>query len=159
MGARRTTLYLGYITNMIFFGETAGGLVFTNRGIRGPPWYHDCVQSFRVLGRIVERTGNGITWKADPRHAEFIRKSYGVTSRSVSTPGIRDEADDIDGEVPIGKEVADRYRANTMRAQYLSSDRPVTLFTNLTGPSRSTTCSFFWRGSEQQWSAMIRCTC
>ena len=33
-----------------------------------PPGYHDCVQSMRVLGRIVERTAEGITWEA-PRHA------------------------------------------------------------------------------------------
>ena len=32
--------------------------------------------------------------------------------------------DDIEGEGPIDKEAADRYRANTMRAQHLSSDRP-----------------------------------
>ena len=83
-----------------------------------------CVQSIRVLGRIVEWTANGITWRADPRHAELIRKSFGVTSRSVTTPGVSDKLTDIEGEVPIDKEAPDRYRANTMRAQYLSSDRP-----------------------------------
>ena len=31
--------------------------------------------------------------------------------------------DDIEGETPLGKEAADRYRADTMCAQYLSSDR------------------------------------
>ena len=71
-------------------------------------------------------TAHGITWEADPRHAELIRKSFGVTGRSVATPGIRDKADDIEGEVPIGKEAAGRYRTKTMRAQYLSSDRPET---------------------------------
>ena len=55
---------------------------------------------------------------------ELISKSFGVTGRSVATPGVRDKLDDIEGEVPIGKEAADRYRANTMRAQYLSIDRP-----------------------------------
>ena len=64
------------------------------------------------------------TWEADLRHAELIRKSFGVTGRSVATPGVRDKLNDIEGEVPIDKEAADRYRANTMRAQYLSSDRP-----------------------------------
>ena len=46
-----------------------------------------------------------------------------INGRSVSTPGIRDKVDDIEGEVPIGKEAADRCQDNTMRAQYLSSDR------------------------------------
>ena len=58
------------------------------------------------------------------RHAELIRKSFGVTRRSVTTPGVRDKLNDIEGEAPIDKESADRHRANTMRAQYLSSDRP-----------------------------------
>ena len=47
-----------------------------------------------------------------------------MTSRSVATPGVRDELSDIEGEVPTDKEASDRYRANTMRAQNLSSDRP-----------------------------------
>ena len=82
------------------------------------------MQSIRVLGRIVEWTADGITWEADPRHAELIRKSFGVTGRSVATPGVRDKLTDIEGEVPIDKAPSDRYRANTMRAQYLSSDIP-----------------------------------
>ena len=80
-------------------------------------------KSIRVLGRLVEWTAEGITWEADSRHAEQIRKSFGVTGRSVTTPGVRDKLNDIEGEAPIDKESADRYRANTMRAQYLSSDR------------------------------------
>ena len=46
-----------------------------------------------------------------------------MTGRSVSTSGVRDKPDDIEGEVSISQKAADRYRANTMRAQYLSSDR------------------------------------
>ena len=80
------------------------------------PGYHDCVQSVRVLGRIVEWTAVGSTGIVGPRHAELIRKSFGVTGRSVATPGVRDKLTDIEGEVPIDKEAADRYHANTMRA-------------------------------------------
>ena len=82
------------------------------------------MQNIRVPGRIVEWTDDGITWEADLRHTELIRKSFGVSGQSVETPGVRDKLDDIQGEVPISKEAADRYRANTMRAQHLSSDRP-----------------------------------
>ena len=65
----------------------------------------------------MEGTIEGITWEADPRHAELIRKSFGMTGRSVTTPGVRDKLDDIEGKVPIDEEAADRYHANTMRAQ------------------------------------------
>ena len=46
---------LGYIVNVRwFFVKLQEFWVVTNRGILGPPGYHDCVQSIRVLGRIVE---------------------------------------------------------------------------------------------------------
>ena len=63
-----------------------------------------------------EWTDEGISWEADPRHAELIRKSFGVTDRSVSTPGAKDRLDDIEGETPLEKEAADRYRANARTA-------------------------------------------
>ena len=95
---------LGYIVNVrCFFVKLQEFWVVTNRGILGPPGYHDCVQSIRVLGRIVEWTADGITWEADPRHEELIRKSFGVTGRSVTTPGVREKLTDIEGEVPIDK--------------------------------------------------------
>ena len=54
---------LGYIVNVRwFFVKLQEFWVVTNRGILGPPGYHDCVQSIRVLGRMVERTADGITW-------------------------------------------------------------------------------------------------
>ena len=40
----------------------------------------------------------GVAWEADPRHAEFIRKSFGVTGRSVTPPGVIDKFDDFEGE-------------------------------------------------------------
>ena len=117
-------MHLDYIVNVrCFFVKLQVFWVVTNRGILGSPAYHDCVQSIRVLGRIVEWTADGLTWEADLRHADLIRKSFGVTGRSVATPGVRDKLNDIEGEVPIDKEASDRYRANTMRAQYPSSDR------------------------------------
>ena len=82
-----------------------------------------CAKHSSVV-RIVKWTAAGITWQADLRHVELIKKSFGVTSESVTTPGVRDKFSDIEGEVPIDKEASDRYLANTMRAQYLSSDKP-----------------------------------
>ena len=117
-------VFLGYIVNVkCIFAKLQEVGVVTNQGILGPSGFHDRAQNIRVPGRIVEWTDDGITWEADLRHAELIRKSFGVTGRSVETPGVRDKLDDIEGEVPTSKEAADRYRANTMRAQYLSTDR------------------------------------
>ena len=67
---------LGYIVNArCFFVKLQEFWVVTSRGILGPPGNHDCVQSIQVLGRIVERTADGITWEADPRHAERFRST------------------------------------------------------------------------------------
>ena len=107
----------------VFFAKLQEVWVVTNRRILGPSGYHECVQSIRVLGKIVEWTDDGITWEGDPQHSELIRKSFGVTSRSLATPGVRDKLDDSEREVPIGKEAADRHRARTTRAQKISSDR------------------------------------
>ena len=107
---------------MVLF-ESARVLVFHESRNPWASWIPRCVQSIRRLGRIVDWTADGITWEADPRHAELIRKLFGVTGRSVTTPGVRYKLDDTEWEVPIDEEAADRYRANTMRAQYLSSDR------------------------------------
>ena len=50
------------------------------------------------------------------QHAELIRKSFGVTSRSVSTPGDKERLVDIEGETLLEKVAADRHREKTMRA-------------------------------------------
>ena len=77
---------LGYIIYVKwFFSKLQEFWVVTNRGIIGPSGYHDCVKSIRVLGRIVEWTVECISWEADPRLADLVRKSFGVTGRSVST--------------------------------------------------------------------------
>ena len=52
-----TETTLGYISNVKwFFTKLEEFWVVTNRGILGPSGYHDCVQSIRVSGRIVEWT-------------------------------------------------------------------------------------------------------
>ena len=67
--ARRRLLGYSSMSSVFFFlAKLQEVWVVTNRGILGTPGYHDCVQS--------------ITCEADPRDAELIRKSYGVTGRS-----------------------------------------------------------------------------
>ena len=94
----------------------------TVRGVLGPKGYKDC-----VLGRIIGWTDEGITWEADPRHAEIVRKAYGVTT-TVVTPGVKIDSEAVDNEVPLEAAEEKRYRSMTMRAQYLSADRPETQF-------------------------------
>ena len=82
-------------------------------------------KSIRVQGRIVEWTADGITWEADPRHAELIRKSFG-RDRPIKLRHLASETNSLTlkERFPVDKAPSDRYRANTMRAQYLSSDIP-----------------------------------
>jgi hypothetical protein len=111
----------------------------TVRGIMGPPGYKDCVQELRVLGRLISWTAEGITWEADPRHAEIVCKSYGLRAgadtsastsaspkamRKITTPGVSDKQEELENEVPL--DIAQRalYRSMTMRTQYLTQDRP-----------------------------------
>ena len=89
----------GYTINVKwFFTKLQEFWVVTLRGILGPSAYHGFVRSIRVLGRIVDWTDEGISWEAYLRH-ELIRKSFGVTDRSVSTPGVKDRLDDIEGDL------------------------------------------------------------
>ena len=98
------------------FREASGGLSCHRSGI-------PCSSILPRLCAKHSRAGKnrGVAWEADPRHAELIRKSNGVTDRSDATPGIRDKADDIEGEDPISMEAADRYRANTMHHAFTVS--------------------------------------
>ena len=86
MGTCEMTLNLSVkIFNVTwFFVKLQEFWVVTNRGILGPSGYHDCVQSIRVLGRLVEWTAEGITWEADPRHAgthqEIVRRDRMISS-------------------------------------------------------------------------------
>ena len=106
---------LGYMVNVRHFSMKLQEFILASSE------YHDSLHSIRVPRRIVEWTADGITWEADPQHAELIRKSFGVTRRSVTAPGEGDKLTDIEGEVPMDKEASDRYRSNTMCAQ---CDRP-----------------------------------
>ena len=74
---------LGYIASVKwFFVKLQEFWVVTKRGILGPAGHHGCVQSIRVLGRLVEWTAEGITWEADTppcrTHQEFVRRDKTV---------------------------------------------------------------------------------
>ena len=50
------------------------------------------VQEIRFLNRVLAWQPEGLTWEADPRHAEMVIKQLGVdSSRSAATPGTKEE--------------------------------------------------------------------
>ena len=52
-------------------------------------------QEIRILNRVVRITPDGLTYEADPRHAELLSESMGLTSaNAVSTPGQKDPEPD-----------------------------------------------------------------
>ena len=99
------------------------------------------LQEVRVLNRVISWTADGVTYEADPRHAEILIRELGLEgSKSVTTPGAREEvakasavgigntgrlenlADDAAGAALSGQD-ATKYRGLAARANYLAQDR------------------------------------
>ena len=56
----------------------------------GPEKRH--LQEVRVFNRVLTWTATGITYEADPRHAEIIIRELGLeTCKPVTTPGARED--------------------------------------------------------------------
>ena len=89
----------------------------------GPKETHE--QEVRIVNRIVSWTEAGITYEADPRHAELmIKESQLVDGKGVVTPGTHDEgrtSSDKDEKLGPMQEIA--YRVLVARANHLSPDR------------------------------------
>ena len=50
------------------------------------------VKELRELNRVIKWESTGITWEADPRHAEMIVEQFEMTrAKPVTTPGLKDE--------------------------------------------------------------------
>ena len=99
------------------------------------------LQEIRVLNRVISWTADGVTYEADPRHAEIlIRELQLEGSKSVTTPGAREEVgkasvvvvDDAGKIVNLANESsgpdlskadATKYRGLAARANYLAQDR------------------------------------
>ena len=83
------------------------------------------VNEIRILGRILSRTEKGYTLEADPRHAEILIASEGLSEKSngVVTPGIKADAGD-EMSKPLDQDCASAYRSKCMRAAYMALDRP-----------------------------------
>ena len=82
------------------------------------------MKSIRILNRVVELTPGGIRYEADQRHAEIIIQEMQLKgeSKSVSTPGVKSEAQEASTELESDR--ATMYRALVARGNYLAQDRP-----------------------------------
>ena len=84
-----------------------------------------------MLGRILEWHRDGVTYEADPRHAEKIVRELGLEhAKGLSTPGVKPEKNNnlereiADTGVELTGAKTTQYRAVAARLNYLALDRP-----------------------------------
>ena len=86
----------------------------------------------RCLNRIIryDATADTLEWECDPRHAELICASMGLSGRSnaVTTPGVSLPLPDVAKDRALSVADCTLYRSVTMRASYMAQDRPELLF-------------------------------
>ena len=70
-------------------------------------------KEIRILNRIVRILPRGISYEADPRHAELLVKSLGLAeSKSVLTPGVKKPYDEAESDTAGIAEDAEEYIAS-----------------------------------------------
>ena len=74
------------------------------------------VSELRILNRVVRWTSEGLTYEADPRHADILQVGIAGAARSLSSPGTlsKDLSDDDDEALPDAE--AALYRSFAARA-------------------------------------------
>ena len=83
-----------------------------------------------VLNRIIgfDKSTGTVSYEADPRHAEHLVKALKMeNAKPVSTPAEKQKLNEVlaaEGMPGLPAEMASQYRSLTMRAAYLSLDRP-----------------------------------
>ena len=80
----------------------------------------------KILNRIVRATSMGFEYEADPRHAELIVESMGVSqTKGAATAGVKDTVTGDEGDVEyLDEHQATEYRSLAARGNYLAFDRP-----------------------------------
>jgi hypothetical protein len=89
-------------------------------------------QELRVLNRVLRWTEKGVTYEADPRHAEILVAGLLGGSRPVTTPGTAamnssaegEKDNEIEDDSPLEGEEVGLFRSYAARANYLAMDRP-----------------------------------
>ena len=97
------------------------------RGVLGPPEDSECCHEIVILNRLLTWTAEGVEWEADPRHVDLLVEATGATGAKISTPVVKskaEEEDDPELHAELDDSLTAIYRSCTMRASYLSQDRP-----------------------------------
>ena len=78
-----------------------------------------------MLNRVVRWTSRGLEYEADPRQAEkLIRDTELQGANSVTTPGVKPLAHQLEKEEPLSMADFTRFRGQAARANCLGPDRP-----------------------------------
>ena len=79
----------------------------------------------RVLNRVMTWSKQGVTWEADPRHAEALIRDMGVASENtVVTPGVKQSQEELENDDELTDQEVALFRSGAAKANYLSLDRP-----------------------------------
>ena len=110
------------------------------------------LQELRILNRVISWTGSGVTYEADPRHAELLIQELQLDgAKGVTTPGSRDdvtkamaENEETNNE-PLPAAQATQYRGFAARLNFLAQDRPDLLYASKEASRRmSGPCAGDW---------------
>jgi hypothetical protein len=84
------------------------------------------VSELRILNRVVRWGPEGVTYEADPRHADILMAGVAGAARSLSAPGTqsRDRNPEEEDDEALSDADAGLYRSFAARANYLALDRP-----------------------------------
>ncbi len=83
----------------------------------------------KMLNRIVRWTDEGIEYEGDPRQVEQVIRDLGLRGcKAVSTPGVRQVFEQIQGDQDLAAGKQRPYRALAARTNYLAADRPDTQY-------------------------------
>ena len=109
-------------------------------------------KELKVLNRVIRCEPDGYTYEPDQRHAEIIIEQMGVKdSRSVKTPGVKEEGDDVQNdEEELPREESGMYRAIAARSNYLAADRSDIQF------AVKEICRSMSKPTRQCWSKLKR---
>ena len=90
------------------------------------------VKEVRLLGRSLRWTPEGLTYEADPRHAEILWRDLeraGVSlERPLSSPGLKRTVEEEEQMTALSPDKTAVFRTGAARANYLSLDRPDTAY-------------------------------
>ena len=93
---------LGGRTDLLWYEQgLAEALTIVVKGHLGES--EDCEKETKVLNRIARCDADGLSYEADPRHAEMLLTAFPDMS-SVCSPGIRE--DDVDYDATLDQEIS-----------------------------------------------------